>query len=298
MTDRAYENCTLCPRRCGVDRRLSRGACGTGDTAALSRAALHFGEEPCLAGAGGSGAVFFSGCSLGCVYCQNRDISRGACGVPVSAERLSEILLSLEAAGAENIDLVTATHVVPTVRRALLLAKEAGLSLPVIYNTSAYERVETLSLLRGLVDIYLPDMKYHSSRLAALYSNAADYPRIAEEAIAYMAEETGAPRFSKDGRLLSGTLVRFLLLPEALIDCKAALHSIYRRHGNRVVYSLLSQYTPMGHSGFPALEKTVPRRDYVSLTRYAAALGIEHAYTQGEDAVGKGHIPLFDGTIV
>ncbi len=291
-----YISCRLCPRACGADRTQAHGVCLMGSETRLARAALHFGEEPCLVGTGGSGAVFFVGCSMGCAYCQNRAILKADAGRAVSDRTLADIFLRLEKEGAENLNLVTASHFLPAVTTALRDAKSRGLSIPVVYNTSGYETKEALHTLSGLVDIFLPDCKYYKAETAARYSRAPNYPEVALSAIAEMAEMTGDAVFDARGVLLRGTVVRFLLLPGALLEAKAALRRVFSICGNRVIYSLLAQYTPPKESPYPELLSRVSRRDYVSLVRYAMSLGIERAYTQEESAVGEEYTPAFDGT--
>ncbi len=295
MQTKVYEEyafCRLCPRQCCVDRRTETGACGMGDTLILARAALHFGEEPCF---GKAGAVFFSGCSLSCVYCQNHEISRDCFGRPGTAEGLADVFLSLEREGADTLDLVTPTHFRPHITRALSLSKEKGLSLPVVYNTSGYENADAIAALRGTVDVFLPDYKYHSPRLARDYSHAPDYPKVAFAAIGEMLSVTGAPDFDARGILRRGTVVRLLCLPGALIDAKARLRSLYRTYGDTVVYSLLRQYTPPAGMK-PPLDRTVSDAEYVSLVREAQSLGVRYAYTQERESQGSAYLPLFDGT--
>ncbi len=291
-----YQSCTLCPRACGVDRRKVRGACGMGDEVRLARAALHFGEEPCLVGEGGSGAVFFVGCPLGCVYCQNHAILPPDAGLPISEREMRDIFLRLQSEGAENLNLVSASHFLPSVVSALQSAKTEGLRIPVVYNTSGYESVASLQRLRGLVDIYLPDCKYYRKESAKRYSHAEDYPALVLPAIEEMLCQTGEPRYDERGVLLSGTCIRLLLLPDGLLEAKASLRRLFSHFGNRVIYSLLAQYTPPKASPYSELLSRVPRSDYLSLVRYAVSLGIEHAYTQSADAVGEEYTPAFDGT--
>ncbi|MBR4770371.1 MAG: radical SAM protein, partial [Clostridia bacterium] len=221
MTLDAYRACRLCPRACGVDRTAGKtGVCRVGAELRVARAALHLWEEPCLVGENGSGTVFFAGCGLGCVYCQNREISRGEAGATVTVERLSEIFLELQSSGAANINLVTGTQFVPSILPALDLARANGLTLPVLWNTGGYETVDTLDALNGYVDIFLPDYKYAKGETATAYSHAPDYPIVALEAIKKMLTISGEPVFAPDGRLLRGTVVRLLLLPGHLLEAK------------------------------------------------------------------------------
>ncbi len=291
-----YRACMLCPRMCGVDRTAGeRGVCGMPDAPTLARAALHHWEEPCISATRGSGTVFFSGCPLGCIYCQNRDIALGRVGRAVTTSRLADIFSALAAQGAHNINLVTATHYTPTVIDAVRIARRAGMTLPIVWNTSGYERVEILRRLAGTVDIYLTDYRYTDADTAAAYSHAADYPAVAWDAIAEMVEQTGPCRYDADGVMLRGTIVRLLLLPDHLMDAKLALLRLYRTYGDRICISLMQQYTPP--PGMPApLDRRVGEGEYASLVRYAAAHGITNAYTQAREAAEDSFIPPFDYT--
>lgn len=296
MTLDAYRACRLCPRACGVDRTAGKtGVCRVGAELRVARAALHLWEEPCLTGENGSGTVFFAGCGLGCVYCQNREISRGEAGATVTVERLSEIFLELQSSGAANINLVTGTQFVPSILPALDLARANGLTLPVLWNTGGYETVDTLDALNGYVDIFLPDYKYAKGETATAYSHAPDYPTVALEAIKKMLTISGEPVFAPDGRLLRGTVVRLLLLPGHLLEAKTALSRVYRACGNSVIYSLMRQYTPQ--PGLPSpLDRRVTDREYSSFVDHAVSLGIENGYTQERDSAAESFIPAFDLT--
>ena len=296
MTLDAYRACRLCPRACGVDRTAGKtGVCRVGAELRVARAALHLWEEPCLTGENGSGTVFFAGCGLGCVYCQNREISRGEAGTTVTVERLSEIFLELQSSGAANINLVTGTQFVPSILPALDLARANGLTLPVLWNTGGYETVDTLDALNGYVDIFLPDYKYAKGETATAYSHAPDYPTVALEAIEKMLAISGEPVFAPDGRLLRGTVVRLLLLPGHLLEAKTALSRVYRACGNSVIYSLMRQYTPQ--PGLPSpLDRRVTDREYSSFVDHAVSLGIENGYTQERDSAAESFIPAFDLT--
>lgn len=298
MFDRSvsYGHCTLCAHRCGVDRtRGERGVCGMGSVPVLARAALHFYEEPPITGRGGSGTVFFSGCSLRCIYCQNREISRGQVGREVGEEALSEIFLSLRKKGAENINLVTPTHFVPSIIKAVARAKEKGLSIPVVYNTSSYDTPETIDVLAGTADIFLADCKYASSVVARRYSGAPRYPEAAFAAIDRMVALCPRPVFDGEGRLRRGVLVRLLLLPGHVANSRMVLRMLYRRYGNTVLYSLMNQYTPPPDMPSP-LHRPVTRAEYRELLAEAERLGIPDAFIQEEGTVGESFIPPFDLT--
>ncbi len=291
------EPCRLCPRNCG-SRRLSgnRGRCGVSALLKVSRAALHMWEEPCISGEGGSGAVFFSGCPLHCVYCQNRAISDGQAGKEISVERLGEIFLELQGKGAENINLVTPTHYVPQIREALELAKARGLELPVVFNCSGYEKPEVLEWLEGYIDVYLTDFKYIESRTAEKYSFAPDYPERAKAALEEMIRQCPRPLFSEKGILKKGVIVRHLLLPGRTAEARAVVDYVYRRYGNQVYISLMNQYTPFPElkETYPELCRKVTRREYDSLVDYALNLGVEQGFIQEGETAGESFIPAFD----
>ena len=292
------QGCRLCPRECGARRtKEDPGLCGAGPLVRIARIAPHYWEEPCICDQNGSGAVFFCGCSLGCVFCQNRQISAGSAGREMTEEELAGAFLRLGESGVCNINLVTAGHYLPAVRRALLLAKGRGLSVPVVYNTGSYESSDALASLEGLVDIYLPDFKYSSSKIAEKYSSAPDYPQIAWAAIAEMVRQTGECLWDGD-RLIKGTVVRILLLPRLLIDAKRSLKRLFSEYGNGIAYSLMRQYTPMPDIGkhYPELAHPISDREYASFVEYGQALGIRYGFTQEKESVGESFIPLFDNT--
>jgi len=291
------EQCRLCPRNCNINRiRGERGFCQAGDTVRLGRAALHHWEEPCLSGERGSGAVFFSYCTLRCVYCQNTQISHHQGGIEVSIPRLAEIFRDLEKQGAHNLNLVTPTHYVPQIITALQLAREQGLTLPVVYNTSGYEKPETIELLKGYVDIYLPDFKYFLSESAGRYSSAPNYPEVAKAALDAMVEQVGAPIFGSDGMMKKGVIVRHLVLPEHEEESRAILSYLVKRYGDRIWISLMSQYTPFAAvERYPELNRRVSRAVYDALIDYAVDLGLENCFIQEEGAAEESFIPAFNG---
>ncbi len=291
--------CTLCPRNCGVDRKNGeKGICGQTTEVKVARAALHFWEEPCISGTAGSGTVFFSGCSLHCVFCQNEPIANGAVGKEITIERLAQIFLELQMQGANNINLVTPGHFVPQIREALLLAKKQGLILPIVYNTGSYESVEALKSLEGLVDIYLPDFKYMSSELSGKYSHAADYAEVAKAAIAEMVRQTGIPVFRENGKeelMEKGTIVRHLTLPGCMDDSKAILQYLYVTYGNQIYISIMNQFTPLENvSAFPELNRRITEEEYDELIDYAIDLGIEQGFIQEGETAEESFIPEFD----
>lgn len=289
--------CMLCPRGCKAEREKKKtGFCGETDAVRVSRAALHMWEEPCISGKQGSGAVFFTGCTLRCVYCQNYHISNGEIGKAVDVSRLAEIFLELQEKGAANINLVTPTHFVPQIICALKIAKAKGLKLPVVYNTSGYEKVDTLKMLEGYVDIYLPDFKYLDREHAKRYSKAEDYPDVVKTAIAEMVRQTGIPEFDDQGMMTKGVIVRHLLLPGCLKDAKRIVEYLYDTYGNDIYMSLMNQYTPLetlNNENFPELSKKVSERSYERLVDYAIELGVEQAFIQEGDTARESYIPAF-----
>ena len=293
--DELLTECSLCPRNCKVDRRAGhRGYCGVGAKVKIARAALHMWEEPCISGKEGSGAVFFSGCSLGCDYCQNRSISRGERGKEVTVEELAEIMIKLQEQNANNINLVTAGHYAPQTAAALSLAKKKGLRIPVVYNSSGYEKPETLRLLQGLVDVYLPDFKYLSRELSQKYSHAEDYGDRAKEALKEMIRQAGSPRFDERGMIRGGVIVRHLLLPGHVEESKRVVEYLYKTYGNQIYISIMNQYTPMpAMAKDPLLSRRVTKREYRRLVDYAVSLGGEQGFIQEGDTAEESFIPEF-----
>lgn len=294
-TKRLLAACRLCPRNCGVNRLGGEhGFCKAGAEIKAARAALHYWEEPCLSGESGSGTVFFSHCTLRCVYCQNYEISCGGFGIPLTETELASIFLSLQEQGALNINLVTPTHYVPQIIEALSLARKQGLYLPVVYNSSGYESAETLRMLDGLVDIYLPDLKYFSDELAQTYSNAPGYFSIAVKAIQEMIRQVGLPKFEKDGRMRKGVIVRHLILPGCLADTKEVIHAVGEYFGRQVLFSLMSQYTPtQAVSGHPTLSQTISEAEYLAAQEWMKEYGVTEGFLQEGSAASESFIPSF-----
>lgn len=314
----------LCPRACGVNRTAgARGVCGQSANVRLARAALHFWEEPCISGTNGSGAVFFCGCSLQCVFCQNREIATGQTGIEIPKERLAEIFLELQEQHANNINLVTPGHYAPHIIAAVESARRQGLRIPIVYNTGSYETVDTIRSMEGIVDVYLPDFKYMDAALAEKYSHAKDYPNAAKAAIAEMVRQQPQARFvpelqQREGGLsveiqsgtdrdteqkvrtqiqvmTAGVIVRHLLLPGMLYDSKHILKYLYEQYGNQIYYSLMSQYTPLAHvKDYPELTKRVSEEAYAHLVHYAEQLGITNGFTQEREVAEESFIPHFD----
>ena len=298
----SYMKCELCPRNCKVNREAGRtGVCGVSSNLKVARAALHFWEETCISGTKGSGAVFFSGCAMHCVFCQNREIAQGVSGKEISRERLAEIFLELQEKGANNINLVTPGQYVPHIVWAVEQARNQGLNLPIVYNTSSYEKVDTLKQLEGIVDVYLPDFKYWSPELAKKYSSAPDYPEVAKAAIVEMVRQQPKMEFVYDQEqdvdlVKKGVIVRQLLLPGQLKDAKQIVKYLHDTYGESIYLSLMSQYTPLAHvEKYPELNRKVDSRTYDKYVDYAIEIGVENGYIQEEDVAEESFIPAFDG---
>ena len=291
-----YENCLLCPRKCGINRRTGQtGVCGVSSEIKVARAALHYWEEPCISGKRGSGAVFFSGCSLHCVFCQNREISDGKEGKVISKERLSDIFMELADKGANNINLVTPGQYIPDIVWAVNDARSRGMKLPIIYNTSGYENVTELKLLEGIVDVYLPDFKYMDSTLSARYSRAKDYPSVAKQALSEMVrQQPDVVIDDSTGLIQKGVIVRQLLLPGHVNDAKAVLKYLYDTYHDHVYISMMSQFTPIALKDYPEINRTVTKREYERLVNYALEIGITNAFIQEGDVAKDSFIPAFD----
>lgn len=283
-----------------MDRtRRERGICGQTWQIKAARAALHFWEEPCISGEKGSGTVFFSGCPLHCVYCQNQSIANGTAGELISEERLAEIFLELMEQGANNINLVTPGHFAPQIIRAVEAARRQGMYLPIVFNTSGYENVDTVKMLEGIVDIYLPDFKYMDSGLSGRYSHAPDYSRVAKAALAEMVRQTGEAVFAGepgDSLMKRGTIVRHLVLPGCTEDAKRIIRYLYETYGNAVYISIMSQFTPLPHTAaYPELNRRLRPEEYEAVVDYAVALGVENGFIQEGETAEESFIPAFDG---
>ena len=283
--------CDLCPRKCLVDRKKGeKGICGQTENLKVARAALHFWEEPCISGDAGSGAVFFSGCPLHCVFCQNENIANGTVGKEISLERLVDIFLELQEKRANNINLVTPGHFVPQIVKALDQARKEGLTLPVVYNTSSYETVDTIKMLEGYVDIYLPDFKYMSPGLSKKYSHAPDYAEVARQ--------TGKAVFvngDEDNLILRGTIVRHLTLPGCMADSMQILKYLHETYGDMIYISIMNQFTPLSNlEKYPELNRRITDEEYETLVDYAIDIGIENGFIQEGDTAEESFIPAFD----
>ena len=302
VTEKAYAACELCPRRCGAKRSDGeRGFCGANSTLRIARAALHFWEEPPISGEAGSGAIFFSGCPLRCMFCQNHEISSGGFGLDVSESRLAMMMLELEGQGALNINLVTPLHFAPQVRDAIRDAREAGLSIPIVCNTSGYERADIVRAMADVIDIWLTDYKYASSSLSRSLSGAMDYPDVASSALGEMVasvDSAGGRALGSDGTMLRGIIVRHLVLPGHVDDSRAVLDRVWQLAGNSVDLSVMNQYTPneacrsMGGD----LARSVTDDEYESVLDHADDLGFERMWWQQGGTVSESFVPAFDAT--
>ena len=287
--------CNLCPRNCNINRSTAVGYCKVTDKIKISRAALHFWEEPCISAQNGSGTVFFSGCNMGCVYCQNNNISHNAFGREITLERLAEIFIELQQKKAHNINLVTPTHYAPQIVSAVKLARENGLKIPVVYNTSSYEKTESIEMLKGAVDVYLPDFKYISSALAQKYSCCADYPQVAKAAVDAMVKQTGPCVFDDNGVITKGVIVRVLVLPGYTEEAKKIIKYLYSTYGDDIYISIMSQYTPCTNlEKYPEIDRKLTQQEYDDVVDVAVELGLENGFLQEGEAASESFIPPFD----
>ena len=294
----ALERCMICPRQCGVNRIAGKlGYCGAGRLVRVALVSLHPWEEPCIAGNIGAGTVFFSHCSLRCLFCQNAVISHEENGIDVTEERLAEIFLEQQERGAATLDLVTPTHFAPQIMLALRMAKKRGLTLPVVWNSSGYERTEMIRAIADEIDVFLPDLKYIDEKSAADCSDARDYFSYASAAIKAMVEAKGAPALREDGILASGVLVRHLILPGKRKESMRILEWLWETFGNQVMVSLMGQYTPMYRAAdVKGMNRALTTFEYESVVNYALDLGITRCYVQERGAASEEFVPKFDGT--
>ena len=290
-----YKSCILCPRECRVNREKGElGFCGLSNNIKIARADLHYWEEPCISGESGSGTVFFSGCNMKCVFCQNYDISTLNKGYNITVEKLSDIFLKLQYKGANNINLVTPTHFVYDIIKALDIAKGKGLTIPIVYNSGGYEKVDTLKMLKGYIDIYIPDMKYFSDKYSIEYSSAKNYFNIAKDAVCEMVKQVGSPLFNKNGIMTKGVIVRHLMLPYLLFDSKKIIDYLYDTFKDDIYISLMSQYTPTDNvCKVEKLNRKLNPKHYETMIEYLEYKGIKNAYIQGTESATKEYIPEF-----
>jgi len=292
------EKCELCPRKCSVNRLAGEvGFCGATDKLKIARASLHEWEEPCISGTNGSGTVFFSHCTLNCVFCQNYNLSHNNFGKEISIERLSEIFLELQKRGAHNINLVTPTHYIPQIIEALKIAKNNGLIIPIVYNSSGFENLEIIKLLNGFIDIYLPDFKYFNNELAKKYSSATNYFENVSKCLFEMLRQVGEPKFNND-IMEKGVIIRHLVLPGFLDDSKEILNYIYKNFKNKVYISIMNQYTPIisNLQSYPEIARKLSEKEYDEVLEYAISIGIENAFIQEGETAQESFIPNFDLT--
>ena len=288
------KECRLCPRNCGINRYEKVGVCGAGSKVKVSHYSLHEWEEPVISGTNGSGTVFFSHCNLKCIFCQNKKINTGGYGKEITNKRLGEIFLELQERGAHNINLVTPTHYVPQIKKVLSKLKDNELKIPVVYNTSSYENVETIKMMDGLVDIYLADFKYYDNELAMNYSNCKNYFEVAANAIDEMYRQVGSPIFEND-LMKKGLIVRLLILPGHKEDAKKIIEYVYNKYKDNVFISIMNQYTPVTKSlVYPNLNWTVTDNEYCDVINYACDLGVTNAFVQEGETADESFIPEFD----
>ncbi len=285
--------CTICPRNCNVDRTAAAGFCGCSSVVRVARAALHFDEEPSISGSKGSGTIFFSGCNLKCIFCQNMVLTNGILGEVFSVSRLVDVMLKLQSLGAHNINFVTPTPHRDTLIEALQFAKSRGLRIPVVYNTNSYETVETIRAFEGLVEIYLPDLKYVDSRLSLKFSRAADYFETAIESVAEMIRQVGFMETDENGIAKKGVRIRHLVLPGCVFDTRSVLDAIKDRFGKDCPISLMSQYTPIPECTLTPLNRPLTMREYESALDYCFSLGFSNVYIQDLSSVGRSFTPPF-----
>lgn len=290
-----YNSCELCPRKCHINRNTTKGICSNTSTLKVARSALHYFEEPSISGTNGSGTIFFSGCNLKCCYCQNKEISNDNFGINISVERLSELMLELQAKKASNINLVTPTHFVPSIIEAIKLARKKGLSIPIVYNTSGYESVATIKLLAGYVDIYLTDFKYFDNKLGEDLSKVKNYFEIASLALEEMYKQVGINKFASNGMMTKGIIVRCLVLPTKGTDTKKIINYLYKKYQDNIYLSIMNQYTPVNPSDtFSFLNDKVSDKEYDDIINYALDLGVKNAYIQEGETQDESFIPPFN----
>jgi len=290
-----FNECRLCPRNCLVNRNKEEiGFCLSKNKLKIAKADLHMWEEPCITGKKGSGTIFFSGCNLRCIFCQNYYISEMNNGVEIDVDRFSQICLDLQSKGATNINLVTPTHFVPLIIDGIKLARKKGLKIPIIYNSSGYETVDTIKLLIGIVDVYLPDFKYYSDELAVKYSGCKDYFKNASLALDEMVRQKGKCLFDEFSNIISGVIVRHLVIPSRIEDSKKILKYLHQNYGDKIFLSIMNQYTPVKKFKYPELNKTVSNHEYDEIIDYAWNIGIRNAFIQEGRTQSESFIPNWD----
>lgn len=295
------ERCILCPRKCGVDRSSGKtGYCGESNTIRVARTSLHQWEEPCITGEYGSGTVFFSGCGLKCIFCQNYNIADSSVGREFTREELAYAMIRLQENRASNINLVTAGHFIEELVPTIQLAKEKGLTIPIVYNSSAYETVESLRKLEGMIDVYLPDCKFYDPQVAAQYAKAPDYFEIASVAVGEMVRQVGEPQFDKEtGNMVKGVIVRHLILPGHTKDSMKIMEYLYQTYGDQIYLSIMNQYTPIKEwKEYPNLNRRVTKREYKKVLNHVLDLGVKNAFIQEGETADQSFIPVFDCSFI
>ena len=292
------KNCLLCPRKCGINRYEKKGACGANNKIKIAYYSLHEWEEPVISGFNGSGTIFFSNCNMKCIYCQNKKISIDGYGKYISNKKLGEIMLELQKKGAHNINLVTPTHYVPQISNILLKLKGNNLKIPIVYNTSSYENVGTIIMLKNLVDIYLADLRYYDDNLAVNYSSSPNYFETATMAIDEMYRQVGKIEIDKNGLMKRGLIVRVLILPGHIDDSKKIIEYLYKTYGNEIFISIMNQYTPINTCIYSNLNRKLTKVEYNEVIDYAINLGITNAFIQEGDTASESFIPVFDKSII
>ena len=292
------KNCMLCPRKCGINRYKKKGACGANNKIKLAYYSLHEWEEPVISGSRGSGTIFFSNCNMKCIYCQNKKISLDGYGKYISNKKLGEIMLKLQDMGAHNINLVTPTHYVPQIVYSLHKIKNNSLKIPIIYNTSSYENVGTIMMMKGLVDIYLADLRYYDDELAFNYSGCRSYFENATMAIDEMFRQVGECSFDKDGMITKGLIVRILILPGHIEDSKKLIKYLYKTYGDEIFISIMNQYTPVNTCIYNNLNRRLTDDEYDDVIKYALELGVTNAFIQEGETAVESFIPDFNTNVI
>lgn len=292
------KKCFLCPRKCGINRYKEKGYCNSSNKIKLAYYSLHKWEEPPISGSNGSGTIFFSNCNMKCIYCQNRKISINGYGKEISNKRLGEIMLELQDKGAHNINLVTPTHYVPQISYTLKKIKNKELKIPVVYNTSSYENIGTLMMMKGLVDIYLADLKYYDDELGKKYSDCDNYFEIATMAIDEMVRQVGKIELDEEGFLKKGVVVRVLVLPEHGRDAKEIINYLYYTYHDDIYISIMNQYTPIMDCAYKNLNRKLSEEEYEDVVNFALTIGVEKAFIQEGETATESFIPNFDKSII
>lgn len=290
-----FDKCMICPRKCGVNRNKGEvGYCGCDNKIRIANYSLHMWEEPCISGESGSGTIFFSYCNLRCIYCQNYKISKLHMGRDYSMDDVVSMMLELEKRGANNINFVTPTHYLPYIIKIIDKARNMGLNIPIVYNTSGYERVEMIEELKGYVDVYLPDLKYYDDEIAKKYSSVSDYFNVVTKAIDSMYKQVGRIEFDSNGIIKKGVIVRHLVLPGHTLDSKKIIKYLYDTYGDNIYISIMNQYTPVRETEYDNLNRTLTGKEYDEVIDYAYDIGVRCAFVQEEGTCKESFIPIFE----